>query len=103
MKRRLLLFGMTLAGLAAVCAQPVRAQSNSYDLVATPDVPGTSGNWDVTIQKWNGSVDGPGTQFRIAFAHGEPFPDNPNDSATKVMLTFYSYVGCPGGVGTIPL
>jgi hypothetical protein len=103
MKRRLLLFGLALAGVAAVCAQPVSAQTNSYDLVATPGVPGTSGNWDVTIQKWDGTTDGPGTQFRIAFAHGEPFPDFPNDQATKVTLTFYSYLGAPGGVGTIPL
>lgn len=101
--KRLLFFGMTLAGLAAVCAQPVRAQSNTYNLVATPDVVGTAGNWDVVIQKWNGTADGPGTQFRIAFAHGQPFADNPNDSVTKITMTYYSFLGCPGGVGTIPL
>jgi len=105
MTRRFLLFGLFAAsGIAAVCAQPANAQTNSYDLVAGPAVPGTSGNWDVTIEKWNGTMDGPGTQFRFAFAHGEPFSSGkPNADVTKISVTFYSFLGTPGGVGTIPV
>jgi len=91
------------SGIAVGSAQPARAQSNEYSLTATPEVPGTSGNWDVIIQKWNGTTDGPGTQFRLSFVHAESFPDQPNDLVTKITATFYSYLGAPGGVGTIPI
>jgi len=90
------------AGILAT-AGSVIAQTNTYNITANPAAAGSTGKYDVVLQKWNGTANGAATQFRVSLARAEAFPTSPNAAAYSVALTFFSYLGAPGAVGTIPV
>ena len=95
MNKRLLIAGLVLAAGVVLSARPASAQTNTYDL----DLFGTLGEpgmFHVKLQKWDGTANGPGKEFRITQVIAAKFPNNPVDHGVEVDVSFYAMLACAG-------
>jgi hypothetical protein len=94
MKMRLLTSALVLSGALALSLAPANAQVNTYTVNLT-NVNGKG--FRVTIQKWNGSVNGPGSMFRISRVQALAVPNNPSVYGEAVQISFYGMLNAAGG------
>jgi len=100
MKKGLILTSVVAGVLSSVAAF---AQVDTYNFTADPSLAGTTGKYNVILEKWDGNPGGPGTQFRVGLVRAAMAPDKPNDKVASIALTFFGQLNAPGGIGTIAL